>query len=536
MPLLKDGLAPTALRMGDAPVLKAYMGPNQVWPVVAGVTVYWSDSFNRADSTSLGLTDSFRGGSSIALTSTGQFGIVNNRVGNAAFTVNRFLTGETNSQNQCIDTVLTYLGGSITLRYVGSTEYYRVDVLDTGAANIQRRIANASVTIKTIPAGTFAQGDRVSWEIAANVLKLYKNGALVDTTTDGNATIPVGTRAGIASRFSGDWWCDEIICAEKFGNFTAPPPYTGPTRLSTVHPFHESTFSNTAVGSGITFAPKTDQRYIDLQTRSSQFNCARWSVSVVTAKNTDPTVTLNVNNSYTMTLKIPVDAEPGAGTDLHLSVIQPDNTNVVEMWGATRVDDNNWTCYYAITTNLLGTGMSAGARASGISHLHGLIRKEELASGVINHTLALGLDGSQMLPLGPDASGNYGVWPARRQDGHASTAYTGSIPMGTMFAIPASVDINALGLSPGGLMIAKALQDYGAHVLILAATVAIYGEPLAEIQHPTVAAQIRTAWARTVDGGNDLAQYLQPVTNNTSTNVAGGGTRRQPTAYPVIAG
>ncbi|WP_395815449.1 hypothetical protein [Archangium minus] len=36
--------------------------------------------------------------------------------------------------------------------------------------------------------------------------------------------------------------------------------------------------------------------------------------------------------------------------------------------------------------------------------------------------------------------------------------------MGAYFAIPPSVDINSLGLSPQGKMVAQAPQDFGAYV------------------------------------------------------------------------
>ena len=99
-----------------------------------------------------------------------------------------------------------------------------------------------------------------------------------------------------------------------------------------------------------------------------------------------------------------------------------------------------------VQTDLLSTGMTAGARASGISHLHGLIRTEEVAALHIPHTLAMGIDNDQL-------KSGY-VWPARAQDGDGVTAYSGTIPMGTMFVIPRSVDINSLVLSPEGRALA----------------------------------------------------------------------------------
>ena len=138
----------------------------------------------------------------------------------------------------------------------------------------------------------------------------------------------------------------------------------------------------------------------------------------------------------------------------------------------------------------------------------------------IPHTLAMGVDNSQL-------KSGY-VWPARAQDGDGSTAYSGTIPMGTMFVIPRSVDINSLGLSPEGRALAWTLQNYGAHVLIRSGTVALFAETEAEARYPAKVDGLRSAWSQ-------LRPLMEVVTNNTATSVAGGGDRLQPTLGEVVA-
>ena len=63
------------------------------------------------------------------------------------------------------------------------------------------------------------------------------------------------------------------------------------------------------------------------------------------------------------------------------------------------------------------------------------------------------------------------VWPATTRDNASNSvssnvlipnAYQGVVPMGSFLAIPLSVDLGTLGLSTGGLILATAMQKYGA--------------------------------------------------------------------------
>jgi hypothetical protein len=152
-------------------------------------------------------------------------------------------------------------------------------------------------------------------------------------------------------------------------------------------------------------------------------------------------------------------------------------------------------------------------RAYGGSAIGGLIRQWEVTSGTIHHALALAITGSQ-LKAG-------WVWPATTQDADGATSYSGLVPMGSFAAIPPTVDLGAQGLTPGGLMVARALQGYGAYVVDRSGAFSLYAEPSAATD-PLIG-----------QAGQDLGKIralLRLVTNNAPTSVNGGGTRRVPVA------
>ena len=115
------------------------------------------------------------------------------------------------------------------------------------------------------------------------------------------------------------------------------------------------------------------------------------------------------------------------------------------------------------------------------------------------------------------------VWPAFAQDFNHAQAYKGNVPMGTLFAIPPSVDLNTMGLSLEGLVLGEALQNYGAYVVDRAGTGALYCELACD---PTRVAALQAAWIK-------LRDHLRAVTNNTEANVGGGGTPGVPPAPPL---
>jgi hypothetical protein len=122
------------------------------------------------------------------------------------------------------------------------------------------------------------------------------------------------------------------------------------------------------------------------------------------------------------------------------------------------------------------------------------------------------------------------VWPAVSQDGNALNNYKGLNPMGTLAAIPSTVDISALTLTAAGRTLAIALQDYGIYIVDQdGSSLGLYAEPSLAVQAPQMLTDMRN------DLRLHLISYLTPVMNNGPTSVGGGGTPLASLAPPFLA-
>ena len=99
--------------------------------------------------------------------------------------------------------------------------------------------------------------------------------------------------------------------------------------------------------------------------------------------------------------------------------------------------------------------------------------------------------------------------------------------MGSLLAIPPSVDLATIGIASSGpaFEVAKALQNYGAYVTDAAgANLVFYVEPSARGEVPD-------------DFESQLAKavaFLRVVANNGPRSVGGGGSPRRPLAPPLV--
>jgi hypothetical protein len=125
------------------------------------------------------------------------------------------------------------------------------------------------------------------------------------------------------------------------------------------------------------------------------------------------------------------------------------------------------------------------------------------------------------------------VWPATTEDGGAigNNSYSGNVPMGTLAAIPGTIDLTQLNppLSPQGLVIGKALQDYGAY-LVDSAGAEPTDDDLVLYVETSAASELAP---QAIEDLKRLRTLLRCVTNNGPNNVGGGGTPRAPLAPPL---
>ena len=172
-----------------------------------------------------------------------------------------------------------------------------------------------------------------------------------------------------------------------------------------------------------------------------------------------------------------------------------------------------------------------GTRAYGGSAIAGLIRQGELTRG-IHHALAAAIDPKAHNRNGPD--GKPFVWPASSADGDASTAYgtTGNLYMGTLLAIPPTVDLSKLGLHGPDMVIARTLQDYGAYIVDSGGcNFQLFAEPKAQNEVAQIKAE--SSWQSYCSLRKSVS-LLRIVTNNGPQSVGGGGKPGAPQRLPSV--
>lgn len=172
---------------------------------------------------------------------------------------------------------------------------------------------------------------------------------------------------------------------------------------------------------------------------------------------TFPVAVRDIQAHWREEISVPDHAfSPSPDTDGHLAIWQPDG-KVLEVYGAVVCENGDVIGTMASFTDPEGdgSGLANGRCASLISNFAGLIRAGEVASGSIKHALAA--------TFPPSLLTTETVYPAMAFD--MTDRYSGTVPMGSLLAIPPSVDIAALKLSPGAEVIALAAQRYGIYIV-----------------------------------------------------------------------
>jgi hypothetical protein len=168
---------------------------------------------------------------------------------------------------------------------------------------------------------------------------------------------------------------------------------------------------------------------------------------------------------------LPGSFEPAEGSDKSAIIYRPSTNELWELWLAqpteqTTVDSAGdivpeWSAGWGgHMTNVSGNpgyfledpnfpDLKWGLSATKIAVLGLIITIEEQRVGVINHALTLATT---------TTSSDGFVFPAQTGDGWSPGAL---VKEGMIFRFPASLNLDALGLTPYGLMIARAIQNYG---------------------------------------------------------------------------
>jgi hypothetical protein len=158
--------------------------------------------------------------------------------------------------------------------------------------------------------------------------------------------------------------------------------------------------------------------------------------------------------------RVPDDAQPAPGSDGTLVVIDWIERRTVEMWRAVQLSNGSWSTAWGTTTPIDGTGIPAiFGNGSGVSHLAGVIRVDEIARGRIDHALVFSTS---------NACRDDYRYPATKTDGQSTR--TDCVPEGARIQLDPSIDIESLGLTPAEHTIALALQKYGAYAVDVGGT------------------------------------------------------------------
>jgi hypothetical protein len=198
-----------------------------------------------------------------------------------------------------------------------------------------------------------------------------------------------------------------------------------------------------------------------------------WSVPIFYAKADTPIVTVATGNQNTIAngwnkVPIPPEAVPAGNSaslagqyrDGHLSVVSHDRKFAWDFFGAQKATNDNWSASMVRRWDLSTDGvmqeydLQGSPRACPTSLLHGLITKDEIKSGRIDHALAFAYWGA---PL----TAHWDIYPCRAYRQGVSTRPWAMLH-GFRLQLDPSVDINTLGLNAAGRVVAKALQEYGA--------------------------------------------------------------------------
>lgn len=213
-------------------------------------------------------------------------------------------------------------------------------------------------------------------------------------------------------------------------------------------------------------------------------NIPEYSVPVYWVDGSVPTVEVfgdvtNIGMPGTFSVPVPEGAMPAVGDDGHLCVARRDTGEAWDMIAA-RLTGGRWETHLAATTDLTGSGVrppkdgrqewyvSHGARACGFPLLAGLIRVEEMEAGRIEHALVVGYPGIRSRYYTPPASTAQATFPLISPEV--------GMPCGARIQLDPSVDVESLGLSRAGTIIARAMQEYGVFVGDYSGAISLYAD------------------------------------------------------------
>jgi IPT/TIG domain len=310
---------------------------------------------------------------------------------------------------------------------------------------------------------------------------------------------------------------------------------------ATRDPFHYpgSSYSiwNTSIGFDAVWSAATDSDTRQLNGLSTSINAGSYSTNVYQGQLTDPSGSLTYtdatqnpildsstgrpNRSLFMRLPLGMKPSPSGPDDSGIAVGTIQNPRYFHTgFNGGVVAPNFVTIGHGKPIDCYNQNMIAADQYMiGI----GIMRyREVMIDGLISHILQCGLS-TDRIRISDTTCTNL-AWPNRQCDYAGPFGqFTGQIPYGSTFGIPSTLDVMALGLSPGGLMLARAMQDYGV---------------MHNISSPSQTNSIILVAENALEGTRQLSEMraafpalvplLRIMRNQAPTSIQGGGTSRQP--------
>jgi hypothetical protein len=154
---------------------------------------------------------------------------------------------------------------------------------------------------------------------------------------------------------------------------------------------------------------------------------------------------------YPIPPNAPIEGGSQSTGDRHVLVVRSGTCTLYEMFASYPQSDGSWHAgsgaVWHLDSNVLRPAGWTSADAAGLPILPGLVRYDEVASGVISHALRFTVSQTQRAY----------VWPARHRA--SSDTNPSPPPMGLRLRLKASVDISSF--SPQNQVILTALKRYG---------------------------------------------------------------------------
>ncbi|MEN8193324.1 MAG: hypothetical protein ABFS12_10950 [Bacteroidota bacterium] len=269
--------------------------------------------------------------------------------------------------------------------------------------------------------------------------------------------------------------------------------------------FSENSFWNQVIGQN----PEIDERsqeWIELlktepSTPNIGINVFRWTIPVYEVNENTPRYTIHKHRltedekrqwdtkrdyfghgpDFSDNVPIPKEALPDPEEDAHFAVVDRKNQIAWDMWGFRVQSDGSFESNTGMKYALNGEGVfntdefnilngesvhfHGPSRAAGVPAIAGLIMYDEIMNGKINHKLAIATRFATFQEF---------VFPASWTDGFT----VGGIPEGAVIQLNPDLDLAQFDLTPGEVVVAKALQTYGAVVVDVAQGTPLYAEGL----------------------------------------------------------